>query len=179
VTEVNKAAVDIAIEKDKETVEHGSRGILHGIPVLVKDLFLTTDGMHTTGTSSIPHVCTVLIHTAGCVGLKNAAPRFEATAITKLRESGAVLLGKTSLTEWANYRSPGNAPNGWSGVAGQSYGIHIEEQDPGGSSSGSAVAVALGLCPAALGTEVRIYPSPRRLAYADPAEDIWKHCFPC
>lgn len=110
----------------------------------------------------------MLTQLAGCVGLKNSTPRFEATAITKLRESGAVLLGKTSLTEWANYRSPGNAPNGWSGVAGQGYGIYIEEQDPGGSSSGSAVAVALGLCPAALGTEVRKPSCPEDLTNTDP-----------
>lgn len=90
----------------------------------------------------------------GCSGLLNAKPAFEATVVKRLRMQGAILTGKTVASQWLNFRSPGKAPNGWSAVGGQCIGIHCDEQDPGGSSSGSAVAVALGLVPAALGTEV-------------------------
>src|SRR5947209_7214200 len=93
-------------------------------------------------------------NTAGCCGLKGARPKFEATAITKLREQGAILLGKTALTEWANYRNPGTAPNGWSAVNGQSVAPYAEDQDPSGSSSGSAISVGLGLCAFGIAAEV-------------------------
>lgn len=90
----------------------------------------------------------------GDIAFIAAKPKHEATVVKKLREHGAVILGKTTLTEWANYRSPGKAPNGWAATGGQCYGVFVEDQDPGGSSSGSGVAVALGLAPAALATEV-------------------------
>lgn len=90
----------------------------------------------------------------GCAGLLSAVPKFEATSIKRLREHGAVLLGKTVPSEWANYRNPGRVPGGWSAVGGQCLAPYHENQDPSGSSSGSAVATTLGLCSAALGTEV-------------------------
>jgi amidase len=77
--------------------------------------------------------------------------------VKKLRQQGAIITAKTVPSQWANYRSPGTAPNGWSAVGGQCRGIYCDSQDPGGSSAGSAVAVALGLASAALGTEV-IFP---------------------
>ena len=90
----------------------------------------------------------------GCASLLDAVPKFEATAIKRLREEGAVLLGKTVPTEWANSRNPGRASGGWSAVGGQRVASYHESQDPSGSSSSSAVAAALGLCGAALGTKV-------------------------
>ncbi|KAL2065058.1 hypothetical protein VTL71DRAFT_4198 [Oculimacula yallundae] len=92
----------------------------------------------------------------GCSGLLNAKPSFEATVIKKWRQSGTVLSGKTILSQWANCRSSVNALDGWSAVGGQCMGIFPDEQDPGGSSAGSAVAVALRLVPVALGTEATI-----------------------
>jgi len=86
--------------------------------------------------------------------LVGARPAAEAAVVRRLREQGAIILGKTTMSEWLNFRSPGLAPNGWSPVGGQCAGIFCENQDAGGSSTGSAVAVALGLAPAALGTEV-------------------------
>ncbi|KAH6640416.1 amidase signature domain-containing protein [Chaetomium tenue] len=114
------------------------RGILHGIPILVKDVFCTTDDMNTT---------------AGFSGLVGARPNVESTAIRKLRESGAIILGKTTMTEWLGLRSFGGYPNGWSPVGGRAAGIFHDLQDPGGSSTGSALAAALGLAAAALGSE--------------------------
>ncbi|KAF3388086.1 putative amidase [Talaromyces pinophilus] len=78
--------------------------------------------------------------TAGCKALQGAKPKLETTVIRKLREQGAILLGKTALTQWANYRSPQTAPNGWSSVGGQCIAPYAEYQDPSGSSSGSAVS---------------------------------------
>ncbi|KAG5764342.1 hypothetical protein H9Q72_007592 [Fusarium xylarioides] len=138
ITQVNPDAISIARRKDAERSSGASLGILHGVPVLVKDVFLTKDG---------------LMSTNGCLGLTEAVPAFEATIVRRLREQGAVLLGKTNPTEWANYRSPGRASGGWSGVGGQCLAPYHEDQDPSGSSSGSAVAACLGLAAAALGTE--------------------------
>lgn len=94
--------------------------------------------------------------TDGCSGLVDAIPKFESSTIKRLREQGAIILGKTVPTQWANYRNPGRASGRWSAVGGQCLGPYHEEQDPSGSSSGSAVAASLGLCAAALGTEVRL-----------------------
>ncbi|KAK6703139.1 hypothetical protein SNK04_013024 [Fusarium graminearum] len=138
ISQLNPDARSIAHNKDTERSTGASRGILHGVPILVKDVFLTKDR---------------LMSTNGCLGLKDAVPAFEATIIRRLREQGAVLLGKTNPTEWANYRSPGRASGGWSGVGGQCLAPYHEDQDPSGSSSGSAVAACLGLAAAALGTE--------------------------
>ncbi|CAG8920001.1 unnamed protein product [Penicillium salamii] len=89
---------------------------------------------------------------AGCKALQGAKPSFEATVIAKLRNQGAILLGKTALTQWANYRSPRTAPNGWSSASGQCTAPFADYQDPSGSSSGSAVAVSLGLCAFSIGS---------------------------
>lgn len=96
---------------------------------------------------------------AGCKALQGAKPSFEATVIAKLRNQGAILLGKTALTQWANYWSPRTAPNGWSSANGQCTAPFADYQDPSGSSSGSAVAVSLGLCAFSIGTEASIPPS--------------------
>ena len=90
----------------------------------------------------------------GCSGLLGARPHFEATVITRLRDQGAIVLGKTAVTEWANYRSPDQPMGGWSAVSGQCTGSFHVNQYPSGSSSGCAVATALGLAAATLGTEV-------------------------
>lgn len=79
----------------------------------------------------------------------------EATVVTKLKDAGAIMLGTATLTEWCNLRTT-HSPHGWSASWGQCYGAYYPHQDPGGSSSGSAVAVSVGFAPAALGTEVRL-----------------------
>lgn len=92
---------------------------------------------------------------AGSLALKGTRLGIESTAIRKLREAGAIVLGTTNLTEWANFRSR-DAPNGWSARGGQGLGPYCDMQDPAGSSSGSAVAARLGLATVCLGTEVRV-----------------------
>ncbi|KAJ5751687.1 hypothetical protein N7520_008604 [Penicillium odoratum] len=138
ISEINPDALAIARERDIEREKDQIRGILHGVPILLKDVISTTDSMATT---------------AGFEGLLGAKPALEATVVRKLREEGAIILGKATMSEWLNFRSPGIAPNGWSPVGGQCAGIFCENQDAGGSSTGSAVATALGLAAAALGTE--------------------------
>lgn len=95
--------------------------------------------------------------TAGSLALLGAKPSGECSTVARLRHAGAVILGKANLSEWANFRSV-NFSSGWSPRAGQTMGAYIPNSDPSGSSSGSAVATALGLCFAALGTEVRRWP---------------------
>ena len=90
---------------------------------------------------------------AGSYALDGARFSHEAEVIKRLRRAGAIILGKTNLSEWANFRSHSSS-NGWSARGGQTYGAFAPRQDPGGSSSGSAVAVALGLSVVSLGTEV-------------------------
>ncbi|KAI0105432.1 amidase signature enzyme [Nemania sp. FL0031] len=138
VSEVNSQAIDIAIERDRERESGQIRGILHGIPILVKDVFCTMDGMNTT---------------AGFSGFVGARFDVESAATRKLRDSGAIILGKATLTEWLALRDLGRCPNGWSPVGGWAAGLFHDKQDPGGSSTGSASATALGLAAAALGTE--------------------------
>lgn len=100
-------------------------------------------------------------NTAGSYCLVDAKTRKEASLITRLRKSGAIILGKANMSEWGNGRSSGDgAPsgwssNGWSAWGGQTYGVYVTEQDPCGSSSGSGVAMALGLAAATVGVEVR------------------------
>lgn len=91
--------------------------------------------------------------TGGCLALAKSRPLRESTVVIKLRDNGAILLGKTDLSEWANFRGP-DIPDGWSSMGGQSYAPYCFQQDPTGSSSGSAIAVATGLCAFALGIEV-------------------------
>jgi amidase len=137
VMEVNPDAIAIADELDKERRANGRRGPLHGIPVLVKDNFDTADKMATT---------------AGSLALVGAKPPEDSFAAKQLRKAGAVLLGKTNLTEWANIRGR-NSTGGWSGRGGLTRNPYALDRNPSGSSSGSAVAVASNLCPVAIGTE--------------------------
>ncbi len=112
-------------------------GLLHGLPVLIKDNIETADAMQTT---------------AGSLALRNHKPARDAALVARLREAGAVILGKTNLSEWANIRSP-NSTSGWSARGGLTRNPHRLTHSASGSSSGSAVAVAAGLAPAAIGTE--------------------------
>jgi amidase len=137
VIEVNPDAIAIADEIDKEQRAKGRRGPLHGIPVLVKDNFDTADKMATT---------------AGSLALVGSKPSEDSFAVKQLRKAGAVLLGKTNLTEWANIRGR-NSTGGWSGRGGLTRNPYALDRNPSGSSSGSAVAVASNLCAAAIGTE--------------------------
>ncbi len=138
VIEVNPDALALAEALDAERRKTGSRGPLHGIPILVKDNLDTADRMKTT---------------AGSLALADApAPARDAFVVERLREAGALLLGKTNLSEWANFRST-RSTSGWSGRGGQTRNPYALDRTPSGSSSGSAVAVAANLCTAALGTE--------------------------
>lgn len=138
VIEVNPDALAIAAELDQERKEIGPRGPLHGIPVLIKDNIDTADRMHTT---------------AGSLALLDApAPRADAFLVQRLREAGAVILGKTNLSEWANFRGK-SSTSGWSGRGGLTRNPYALDRNPSGSSSGSAVAVAASLCAVAVGTE--------------------------
>ena len=114
-----------------------SRGPLHGIPILIKDNIDTHDRMMTT---------------AGSLALVGAKPARDAFVAQKLREAGAVILGKTNLSEWANFRST-KSSSGWSARGGQTKNPYSLERNPCGSSSGSGAAVAANLCAAAIGTE--------------------------
>jgi len=137
VIEVNPDALAIADALDREWKAKGPRGPLHGIPVLVKDNIDTADRMATT---------------AGSLALVGALPPDDAFVVRRLRQAGAVLLGKTNLSEWANIRSS-NSTSGWSGRGGQTKNPYALDRNPCGSSSGSAVAVAANLCVLAVGTE--------------------------
>ncbi|MBE3589868.1 MAG: amidase [Firmicutes bacterium] len=137
VIETNPDALQIAARLDEERRARGPRGPLHGIPILVKDNIDTGDRMLTT---------------AGSLALVgDPAPR-DATVIARLRAAGVVILGKTNLSEWANFRSS-YSYSGWSARGGRTRNPYVLDRNPSGSSSGSAVAVAAGLAPAALGTE--------------------------
>ncbi|KAH7333511.1 glutamyl-tRNA amidotransferase subunit A [Rhexocercosporidium sp. MPI-PUGE-AT-0058] len=137
VTEVNPDALLIAADLDAERLDGSIRGPLHGIPLLIKNIIATDDKMN---------------NTAGSWALLGAKVPRDATVAKKLRDAGAILLGKSSLTQWANFRSD-NSSNGWSSLGGQVYGPYFPRQDPWGSSSGSGVATALGLASGCLGTE--------------------------
>ncbi|KAL8389083.1 hypothetical protein RB595_008801 [Gaeumannomyces hyphopodioides] len=137
VTEVNPDAVAIAAALDAERAAGATRGPLHGVPVLIKNNIATADAMN---------------NTAGSYALLGATVPRDSFVAAKLRAAGAIILGKANLSQWANYRSM-NSTNGWSAHGGQVMGAYYERQDPSGSSSGSAVASALGLAWAALGTE--------------------------
>jgi amidase len=137
VIELNPDALALADALDKEHKDKGPRGRLHGIPILIKDNIDTADRMATT---------------AGSLALVGARPRQDAFLVKRLREAGALLLGKTNLSEWANFRS-GTSTSGWSGRGGLTRHPYVLDRNPSGSSSGSAVAVAANLCAAAVGTE--------------------------
>ncbi|MCI0412998.1 amidase [bacterium] len=137
VIEINPEAMEIAQALDRERKDKGSRGPLHGIPVLIKDNIDTDDRMMTT---------------AGSLALLGSHPSQDAFVAQKLREAGAVILGKTNLSEWANFRSS-TSTSAWSGRGGQTKNPYVLNRNPCGSSSGSGAAVAANLCAGAIGTE--------------------------
>ena len=137
VIEINKQALTIAAALDKERKAGKIRGPLHGIPVLVKDNINTGDGMMTT---------------AGAAAMQGNMAAADAFIIEKLRAAGAVLLGKTNLSEWANFRSS-RSTSGWSSRGGQTKCPYITDRNPSGSSAGSGAAAAANLCTIAIGTE--------------------------
>lgn len=137
VIEINPDAQRIAAELDKERKEKGPRGPLHGIPVLIKDNIATADRMMTT---------------AGSLALVGSKPPQDAFLAERLRKAGAIILGKTNLSEWANFRSS-HSTSGWSGRGGQTRNPYALDRNPCGSSSGSGAAVSANLCAVAIGTE--------------------------
>jgi amidase len=137
VLEVNPEAREIAQALDRERASSGSRGPLHGIPIFLKDNIATADRLHTS---------------AGSLALKGCVAPRDAFLVTRLREAGAVILGKANMTEWANFLTT-NMPAGYSSRGGQVKNPYGDTLSPGGSSSGSAVAVAADLCTVAVGTE--------------------------
>ncbi len=137
IIEINPDALDIADGLDKERKKKGSRSPLHGIPVLLKDNIDTADKMMTT---------------AGSLALEGHIALQDAFIVQKLRDAGAIILGKTNLSEWANFRST-RSSSGWSSRGGQTKNPYMLDRSPCGSSSGSAVAVAADLCTVAIGTE--------------------------
>jgi amidase len=137
VLEINPDARAIADEMDRERRVGRVRGPLHGIPVLIKDNIATADRMETT---------------AGSLALVGARPPRDSFLARKLREAGAVILGKTNLSEWANFRSS-RSTSGWSARGGQTRNPYAADRNPSGSSSGSGVAAAASTCAGAIGTE--------------------------
>lgn len=138
IIEVNPDALAIAAEMDRERRAGKIRGPLHGIPVVIKDNIDTADKMKTT---------------AGSLALVDApTPKQDAFIVQKLREAGAVILGKTNLSEWANFRD-NDSISGWSGRGGQTRNPYILERNPCGSSSGTGAAIAANLAAVGIGTE--------------------------
>jgi len=137
VIETNPEALAIADGLDAERKAKGPRGPLHGIPILIKDNLDTADRMTTT---------------AGSLALAGSIPLRDSYVAQRLREAGAVLLGKANLSEWANIRSS-HSSSGWSGRGGQCRNPYALDRNPCGSSSGSGSAVSANLCAAAIGTE--------------------------
>jgi len=137
VLETNPGALDTAAALDAERLLRGARGPLHGVPILIKDNVETADRMMTT---------------AGSLALEGWYAPTDAPLVARLRAAGAVILGKTNLSEWANFRST-HSVSGWSARGGQTRNPYALNRTPSGSSSGSAVAVAANLCAVAVGTE--------------------------
>ncbi len=137
VIELNPDALEIADALDKERREKGPRGPLHGIPILLKENIDTADKMMTT---------------AGSLALEGSIAAQDAFLVQQLRAAGAVILGKANLSEWANFRSS-RSTSGWSSRGGLTRNPYALDRSGCGSSTGSAVAVAAGLCAAAIGTE--------------------------
>jgi amidase len=137
VIETNPDALEIAEALDKERKEKGARGPLHGIPVLIKDNIATADRMQTT---------------AGSLAMVGSKPPRDAFLAQKLREAGAVILGKTNLSEWANIRS-NHSISGWSGRGGQTKNPYALDRNPCGSSSGTGAGISANLAAIGIGTE--------------------------
>lgn len=134
---VNPEALAIAEKLDHELKNGKSRGPMHGIPVVLKDNIDTHDQMPTT---------------AGSRALQNSKPLQDSWVAAQLRAAGAVILGKSNLSEWANFRS-NRSSSGWSGINGQTKNPYKLDRNPCGSSSGSGVAASANLCVVAIGTE--------------------------
>ena len=137
VLETNPDALAVADALDKERKAGKVRGPLHGIPILLKDNVSTGDKMTTT---------------AGSLGLEDCVAAKDAPAAKRLRDAGAIFLGKANLSEWANFRST-HSSSGWSGRGGQCRNPYALDRNPSGSSSGSGAATAANLCAAAVGSE--------------------------
>jgi amidase len=137
IIELNPDALAMAENLDNERRAGRVRGALHGIPILIKDNIDTADRMQTT---------------AGSLALVGQPAPRDAYIVEKLRENGAVILGKTNLSEWANIRSK-NSTSGWSGRGGLTRNPFVLDRNPSGSSSGSGAATSANLCAAAIGTE--------------------------
>ena len=137
VIELNPQALEIAGERDSERRTGRLRGPLHGVPILLKDNIATADSMSTS---------------AGSLALDGVRATRDAHVVALLREAGAVILGKTNLSEWANIRSS-RSTSGWSARGGLTRNPYALDRNTSGSSSGSAAAIAAGLAAAALGTE--------------------------
>jgi amidase len=137
VIELNPDALSIADSLDRERKAGRVRGPLHGVPILIKDNIDTADRMTTT---------------AGSYALAGSVALQDATIAAKLRSAGAILLGKTNLSEWANFRST-HSTSGWSGRGGQAKNPYVLDRNPCGSSSGSGAAVSANMCALAIGTE--------------------------
>lgn len=137
VLELNPAALTLAAQADRERQADQVRGPLHGIPVLLKGNIDTADRLSTT---------------AGSLALEGVRPAQDAFLVARLRAAGAIILGKTNLSEWANFRSSAST-SGWSSLGGQTRNPYALDRNPSGSSSGAAVAVAADLCPLSVGTE--------------------------
>ncbi|KAH7094279.1 amidase signature domain-containing protein [Paraphoma chrysanthemicola] len=137
IIELNPHVENDAQLLDLEHITRGPRGPLHGVPILLKDNIPALDGTETT---------------CGSLALEGAKPPKEAAIVTSLRDAGAILLGKANMAEWSGFRSTSGC-SGWSPRGGQSKGIFYPGMKASGSSGGCAIAVALGLCFAAIGTE--------------------------
>ncbi|MEP6509764.1 MAG: amidase family protein, partial [Gemmatimonadales bacterium] len=137
VIETNPDAPSIADDLDRERKQKGPRGPMHGIPVLIKDNIDTADKMTTT---------------AGSYALEGSIPLRDSHVAQRLREVGAIILGKTNLSEWANFRST-HSSSGWSGRGGQAKNPYVLDRNPCGSSSGSGAATSANFCAVAVGSE--------------------------
>lgn len=137
IIEINPDAMAIAEELDRRFEASGPVGPLHGVPVVLKANIDTADRMATS---------------AGSLALAEHRAAEDAFLVARLREAGAVILAKANLSEWANFRDS-DSSSGWSSLGGQTRNPHVLDRNPCGSSSGSAVAVAAGLAPLAVGTE--------------------------
>ena len=137
IIEINPDALNIAEELEKEAAEGKPVGPLYGVPVILKDNIDTHDRMPTT---------------AGATALRNSFPDSDSYVARKLREAGAIIIAKSNLSEWANFRAKMSS-SGWSAIGGQTRNPYVLDRNPCGSSSGSGVAVSANLCIVAIGTE--------------------------
>jgi amidase len=137
IIEINPDALNIAGELEKEAAEGKPGGSLYGVPVILKDNIDTHDRMPTT---------------AGATALRNSFPGSDSYVARKLREAGAIIIAKSNLSEWANFRAKMSS-SGWSAIGGQTRNPYVLDRNPCGSSSGSGVAVSANLCIVAIGTE--------------------------